>query len=303
MSPTKNMAASVKQQLLNQAKATKRPFQELLQYYAMERFLYRLSQSQHRERYILKGALMLRAWAWNHPLSMSRPTMDIDMLAMTANTEDNIQTHTLDIIHTPVVDDGLQFQTSTIKISRITEGASYEGIRVRFVGLIERTQVPMQLDIGFGDKVHPSPQQKELPTILNQPPPNLLCYPKESAIAEKFQVMVQLGHLNSRMKDFYDIWTLSQQFAFDFDTLQEAIRQTFTERHCELTEPIDAFTDAFIDSQQTMWNAFRRRMKQEQIPEDFRIINQDLQAFLLPVVHQPSRPMHWTPDSGWDEKP
>ena len=295
------MAASVKQKLLNQAKSTKRPFQELLQYYAMERFLYRLSQSQHRERYILKGALMLRAWS--HPLSMSRPTMDIDMLAMTANTEENIHTQTLDIIQTPVVDDGLQFQTSTIKISRITEGASYEGIRVRFIGLLERTQVPMQLDIGFGDKVHPSPQQKELPTILNQPPPNLLCYPKESSIAEKFQVMVQLGHLNSRMKDFYDIWTLSQQFAFDFDTLQEAIRQTFTERQCELSEPIDAFTDAFIEAQQTMWNAFRRRMKQDQIPEDFRIINQDLQAFLLPVVHQPSRTMRWTPDSGWYEKP
>ena len=101
MSKKKNISASVKGLLLNQAKTTKRPFQELLQYYAMERFLYRLSQSQHRECYILKGALMLRAW--NTPLS--RPTMDIDMLAMTANTEDNIQTHTLDIIHTPVVDD------------------------------------------------------------------------------------------------------------------------------------------------------------------------------------------------------
>ncbi len=159
----------------------------------------------------------------------------------------------------------------------------------------------MQLDIGFGDKVHPSPQQKELPTILNQPPPNLLCYPKESAMAEKFQVMVQLGHLNSRMKDFYDIWTLSQQFAFDFDTLQEAIRQTFTERQCELSEPIDAFTDAFINRQQPMWKAFRRRMRQNHIPEDFAIIIQGIQVFLRPVIQHQSIPMRWHPDSGWQE--
>ena len=295
MNSSRNVAASVKQRVLNLAKTRHRPFQELLQYYGMERFLYRLSQSVHREKYILKGALTLRAWNG----SLARPTMDIDMLAITSNLEENIQQHINDIMHTEVISDGIVFHSESMCPQRITEGVSYHGLRVRFVGHIERTKIPMQLDIGFGDSIYPMVESNTLPTLLDYPHPNVLCYSKESVIAEKFQVMIQLGLFNSRMKDFYDIWTLSRSFSFQGSTLQEAIRRTFVQRNTDIKPPIMAFSEVFIKDNQTMWSAFRKRMQQFDIPEDFQTINRGVQAFLMPIHNEVTATMCWSPDTGW----
>lgn len=241
----KNVSASVRQRLLNRSRNDNRSFNELLQYYAMERFLYRLSQSDHAQDFILKGALMLRAW--NSP--EFRPTMDIDMLGKTANEDENITSLIRNILAVDVVPDGLAFDSESIQTERITETANYEGIRVRFKGTLATARINMQIDIGFGDIVYPEPVIAELPCMLDFPAPTLLCYSRESAIAEKFEAMIKLGKLNSRMKDFYDIWLLSRQFQFELSSLGEAVRQTFEQRGTKLSEPIEAFSKEFISLQ------------------------------------------------------
>lgn len=276
----KNTAASVRQRLLNRARNDQRPFGELLQYYAMERFLFRLSQSEHAGQFILKGALMLRAWQSPE----LRPTMDIDFLGRTSNEETDIAAQIRDILSVAVEPDGLVFDPDSIQTERITEDADYEGIRVRFRGELDSAQVNMQIDIGFGDVVYPGPERAPLPTVLDFPAPQLLCYSRESAIAEKFQAMVKLGELNSRMKDFYDIWLLSRQFDFEGERLAEAIRLTFDQRGTVLPEVISAFTEDFSEAKQTQWAAFHRRLRQDHVPATFSEVVASIKGFVGPLV-------------------
>ena len=193
----KNIAASVHQRLLNKARESDRPFNELLQYYAIERFLYRLAMSSHADRYILKGALMLTVWK----SPVSRPTMDIDLLGKTGNSIEAIVSMVQEVCRLKVISDGIVFDPKSVRGERITEDADYEGVRVRFQGSLATAQVTIQLDIGFGDVVIPPAELTIYPTILDFPAPQMLAYSKESAIAEKFEAMVKLGVMNSRMKD------------------------------------------------------------------------------------------------------
>jgi hypothetical protein len=290
-----NVSASVRQRLLNRSKIDNRSFNELLQYYAMERFLYRLSLSSHAQRYILKGALMLRAWKSPE----FRPTMDIDMLGRTGNEEVNIIAQIHDILAVEIESDGLVFNSESIQTERITEDADYEGIRVRFNGFLGTARISMQIDIGFGDIVYPEPEKTELPCMLDSPAPWLLCYSQESAIAEKFEAMIKLGHLNSRMKDFYDIWLLSRQFRFEFSNLAEAVRLTFKQRRTELNQPIEAFSEDFISSHQNMWSAFRKRLKQDYVPASFQEIAAVVESFLAPVIKGVTEDITWEPAGPW----
>ena len=274
-----NIAASIRQKIKNQAVHGKRPFAELLQYYAMERFLYRLTQSSYAEQFILKGALMLRVWQ----SPQFRPTMDIDMLGITSNDIDDICAQIADIIYVKV-DDGLVFDLVTIRGEKIKEDADYEGVRVRFIGTLDNARVNLQIDVGFGDIIHPEPIKAELPTILDLPAPKLLCCSRESAIAEKFEAMIKLRELNSRMKDFYDIWLLSRQFEFDGDKLAEAIRLTLENRDTKVPDIITAFTDEFITLKDKQWAAFHKRLGQDFVPVNFSEIVAGVKVFLQPVV-------------------
>lgn len=299
MTSFKNISASVRQPLLNRAKSDRRPFNELLQYYAMERFLYRLSQSVHVDRFILKGALMLRVWR----SPKLRPTMDIDMLGITSNQEVDIAAQVQDILTVDVETDGLAFDPASIEAERITEDADYEGTRIRFLGVLGSARINMQIDIGFGDIVYPEPKKSDLPTMLNSPAPRLLCYSRESSIAEKFEAMVTFGMLNSRMKDFYDIWLLSRQFDFDGQRLTKAIRLTFERRGTALPVEIDAFTELFIEAKQIQWAAFRKRLGQDSVPVSFKEIAASVASFLLPIVAVFSSgkqtPTNWTAPGPW----
>lgn len=280
MSAAKNIAASVRQKLLNKARTEKRPFAELLQYYAMERFLARLSQSPHAQSFILKGALMLRVWK----SSEFRPTMDIDMLGISSNDKTNIVAMILDVIHVEVEPDGLNFDIDSIKSESITEEADYQGIRIRFLGTLDSARVNMQIDIGFGDIIYPEPEISEMPPILDFAAPNLLCYSRESAIAEKFEAMVKLGILNSRMKDFFDIWLLSRQFNFNGNDLAKAINLTFEKRGTSIENDVIAFQETFIKEKQIQWTAFRKRLDQEYLPKNFADIINSVAGFLNPIV-------------------
>ena len=295
----KNIAASVRQRLLNRAKSDGRPFNELLQYYAMERFLYRLSKSAHRGRFVLKGALILRVWQFPE----SRPTMDIDVLGITSNEEAAITEQMHEIVGTTVEDDGLVFDMDSLQTERITEDADYHGIRVRFKCFLDAARITMQIDVGFGDIVYPGPSTSTLPVMLDMPAAELLCYSKESVIAEKFEAMVKLGSLNSRMKDFYDIWLLSRMLDFDGAALCEAVRQTFTQRKTAMPEAIIAFSDGFAQDKQVQWRAFRNRLPHEQIPESFAEIVGAVRALLAPVAeavaNKQTIPVHWAAPGPW----
>ena len=299
MIPARDVAASVRQRLLNKARSDHRPFGELLQCFAMERFLYRLTQSEHNERFILKGALMLQVWG----SSEIRPTMDIDLLGSTHNEEADAVSQVRDILNVDVQEDGLLFDPNDIRIERITEGAEHEGIRIRFSGTLGTAQVHMQIDIGFGDVVYPGPEVAQLPVLLDFPAPRLMGYSRESTVAEKLEAMVKLGMLNSRMKDFYDIWLLSRQFDFDGAKLTEAVRLTFDRRGTVLSQPVEAFTSSFADVKQVQWSAFLNRLQQEHVPTTFAKTTATLGEFLSPVVEalvsRKPCPKHWTASGPW----
>jgi predicted nucleotidyltransferase component of viral defense system len=299
MTHPKNISASVRQRLLNQAKRDRRPFNELLQYYAMERFLYRLSQSAHADRFVLKGALMLRVWRSPE----LRPTMDIDLLGRTGNQEVEIIEQIRDILSAGVEPDGLAFNPDSIQVERITEGADYEGVRIRFLGSLGSAKINMRIDVGFGDVVYPEPQELDLPAMLNFPAARLLCYSRESAISEKLEAIVKLGSMNSRMKDFYDIWLLSRQFDFEGNKLAEAIRLTFERRGTKMPLKVEAFSVPFIKDKQTHWIAFYKRLQQDRVPTSFEEIVASVDRFLSPIVEALSsgepRPEKWTAPGPW----
>lgn len=142
----------------------------------------------------------------------------------------------------------------------------------------------IRIDIGFGDTVYPEPKKITMPTILNFPAPVIFCYNLENTIAEKFEAMVKLKQINSRMKDFYDIWFISHQCKISPDRLIEAIKFTFKQHGTELSEPIDAFSEKFISSHQPMWTAFCKAIKQENVPESFQEIVNEVKMFFEPII-------------------
>ncbi|MDC7242380.1 MAG: nucleotidyl transferase AbiEii/AbiGii toxin family protein [Spirochaetales bacterium] len=251
--------------------------------------------SSYKKQFILKGALMLRAWKSPE----TRPTMDIDMLGITENNILKIKNQILEIIHTEVGSDGIIFDSESLQTETITEDADYTGIRVSFLGHLENARVRMQIDIGFGDKVYPAPELTELPTILNNPAPSLLCYSKESAIAEKFEAMIKLGYLNSRMKDFYDIWLLSRQFHFECQKLCKAVYMTLEQRGTKISHPIAAFSLDYTTTHQTMWKAFLKRLKIDHAPESFQDIVKEVEIFLKPVIDGVTEDPIWSPAESW----
>ena len=174
----RNIASSIRQKLLNKAREDKRPFNELLQYYAMERFLYRLSVSPYKDRFILKGALMLRVW----DAPQFRPTMDIDLLGRINNDQESIAAQVRDILVLDVIPDGMEFLSDSVKTEPITEEADYSGVRVRFLATLDSARVHLQLDIGFGDIVLPEPERLAFPVVLDSTAPVLLCYSRKAQL-------------------------------------------------------------------------------------------------------------------------
>ena len=277
-----DIAASVRQRLLNKARASGRPFNELLQYFAMERFLYRLSKSVHADKFVLKGALMLTVWQ----APETRPTMDIDLLGMTDNSIDAIAAIAQAICAQDVEADGLAFDPGSIEAVRIVEDADYAGVRVRLRGTLGVARIAMQLDIGFGDVVTPEPEAVEYPAMLDFPAPALKGYSRESAVAEKFEAMVKLGVLNSRVKDFFDIWLLSRQFDFDGAILAQAMANTFATRGTQMPAAPVALTAAFANdpAKQVQWQGFVRKSRLHSAPENFAGVVEAISGFLGPVA-------------------
>jgi len=297
----KNIAASVHQRLLNKAKESSRPFNELLQYFAIERFIYRLSRSPHADKFILKGALMFTAWYG----FASRPTMDIDLLGKIDNSLEVITDAITDVCLVDVEADGISFNYETVEAVRITEDAEYEGVRVRVHGSLGRARVSIQIDIGFGDVIVPNPITVSYPTILDFPAPTFKGYTMESTIAEKFQAMVKLGVLNSRMKDFYDIWVLSRTFDFKGKILADAVEKTFEKRNTPVTLDAALFHPSFGKNgdKNVQWKGYIRKTKLINAPESFEEIMVAVKLFLKPlassIIEQQAFHSNWNAPGPW----
>ncbi len=292
----KDLSASVHRRLLNKAREENRPFNELLQYYAMERFLYRLSKSQYSEKFILKGALMLVAW--NAPAL--RPTSDIDLLGLIENDIETIVAVMREICAQEVEPDGITFDANRVSGEMISEAADNQGVRVIVRSNLGNAQIKVQLDVGFGDSIMPSAITLTYPVLLEMPAPTLRGYSRESMIAEKLQAIAQLGMLNSRMKDFFDIWLLSRQYGFDGKTLRSAIGKTFTNRGTEVSPELIALIHNFSrdETKLSQWQAFCRKNRLESSP-NLEQVAQSITEFIRPLLSGKSFEGAWTPPGPW----
>ena len=296
----KNISASVRQKLLNISRKDNRPFNELIQYYAMERFLYRLSQSDYADFFILKGALALQV----RKVEKFRPTMDIDISQKRNDEASEIIRQIKNILSVKVEEDGLIFDSQSIHLEDIKRDTPYKGMRVLFHGTLDSAKINMQIDISFRDVIFPEPTEKIVfPCILEFPAPKLWCYSLESIVAEKFEALMKLGDWNSRMKDFYDLWVLSQQYDFYGHQLSKAIELTFKNRDTSLKQEITAFKQEFIKKKENEWKSFVKTLNQEGFPSLSDVI-ESLKLFLLPIVKaltiKKPMPEYWKAPGPWD---
>jgi predicted nucleotidyltransferase component of viral defense system len=253
-----NLSASVHQRLLNLSHERQENFNLLLERFAVERLLYRMSRSGQAERFVLKGARLFALWA----VPVHRPTRDLDLLGFGDNSSEGLLKLFQEVCRLEVEPDGLSFDVDSIRVRQIREDQIYSGQRVELVALLGRARVPIQVDIGFGDLVSPRAVDAEYPTLLDFPAPHLRVYTRESVIAEKLHAMVILDLTNSRMKDFYDLWTMSRLFHFEGRALVEAIHATFKRRQTTIPSAIPlALTASFganVDKI-SQWQGFLRR--------------------------------------------
>jgi predicted nucleotidyltransferase component of viral defense system len=276
--PLQNIGASVRARLLNLARERNQPFDLLLTRYTLERLLYRLSSSQYRERFVLKGAMLMTNWV-NDP---HRPTRDLDLLAFGDSDPEVILAVFRDICAIKA-DDAVVFDISALAVDRVRDELEYGGLRIKTNATVDGAKVRVLIDIGFGDAIEPGLTEIELSVLLDQPAPRLRAYPYETVIAEKFQAMVNLGRANSRMKDFYDIWILARSQEFDGDKLARAIAATFARRKTVIpSERPDALTPAFAEDQtkQRQWAAFLEDVAIT--PGTLAEVVEDLATFLMP---------------------
>jgi predicted nucleotidyltransferase component of viral defense system len=272
---------SVKAKLKKEADSGAKDFNFMLLHYFIERLLYRLSISPYSNNFILKGGLLLYTVLDNR----GRATRDIDFLAHDIkNTPAGLVRIFSEIVIIPV-NDAVSFDTENITAEQIKEDAEYQGVRIKLTARLDRSRHVLHFDIGFGDVIFPQPVDLTYPTLLDMEPPRLKAYSMESVIAEKFQAIVYLADLNSRMKDFYDIYELSRILDFDGASLSEAISQTFKNRKTEFSSCPVAFTDDFplLPNKQIQWRAFQRRTGIANIPDDFSVIVAVIKRFLFPV--------------------
>ena len=228
----------------------------------MERFLYRLSISPHAKKFFLKGGLMLKVWdSLDH-----RATMDIDLLARTSNQIDNLHRIIIEVSEITCEEDGIAFDTQKLILRNTQTGGDYNGVSSSFSAKLFTTKMPVLIDIGFNDVVIPKPQKIKYPTLLDMPEPTLLGYTLETVIAEKLESVVKLALVNTRMKDFYDLWTILKSHEIQPDKLSIAIQEVFANRKTPFKLPV-AFTAEFYDSKETQqrWNNFLSAMGKPKI--------------------------------------
>ncbi len=300
----KNVAASVRQRLLNRAREEQQEFQLVLTRYALERLIFRLSLSSYAEKFVLKGAMLF--YVWNPTAGAYRPTRDVDFLMRGENSIEILKALFKKIVQTKVGPDGLSFDPKSVSAEPIREDNRYGGIRVQLMAMMEKARIPLQIDVGFGDKITPGPEQIAFPSLLGQEVARLSAYPKETVIAEKLEAMVSLGEANSRMKDFYDIHFLSLHYAFDGDILRQAIAATFTGRGTAIPAgeiyPLSAEFSR-DPARQRLWTGFLKRLGLKDVEPSFEIVTRQIAAFVQAPLQAASQNSNlsrkWSPGGPW----
>lgn len=248
-------AASFHARLLNLAKSRGDDFNLILNRYALERWLYRLSISEAREHLWLKGAMLFNLW-FDSP---HRPTRDADFLGF-GEIDANALRDMVRKVSAIGTDDGMEFDPASVTVEEIREEARYGGLRVRVLGHLGKARCPLQLDVGYGDVVTPGAEEADYPTLLDDVPiPHLKVYPRATVVAEKLEAIASLGMANSRMKDYYDLHALALEGAIDADLLGDAIAATFGRRRTPLPDdlPVGLTAEFAGDvAKQTQWSAF-----------------------------------------------
>ena len=258
---TINSGKSVKERLLNLSRAERYNPQMMISRYMQERLIYRLSISNYRERFILKGGALLYA----HDRFEARPTLDIDFMAIRINNDkENIKRILKEIFNVECVLDGVDYDADTVEAEDITVNKEYHGVRVSVVAHLDTARQRVSMDIGFGDIVTPVPQDLAFPTLIDTvPQAEIKAYSLETVVAEKFHAMIVLSLANSRMKDFFDVYRILVTDRVDSEILSDAITSTFANRETGYRENHPLFTEEFFSSKdrQTFWNGFLRKIK------------------------------------------
>lgn len=302
--PLHNIAASVRQRLYNQSKRTGQPFDWVLTRYALERLLYRLGESPWRDQFVLKGAMVFALW-YETP---HRLTHDADLLGTKVTDFAQLEGvfHSLCVLET--VDDGIKFAPDSVRSEPMRGDEVIVGGRIHAEADLDGAKIALQIDVGYGDAVCPPPDYVTFPTLLNFPAPKLLAYSRYTVVAEKYQAMVTLGMLNSRMKDFFDLWIMARRLAFDGQILAEAIAATFTRRGIAVPmEAPTALTDAFVEEpiKRAQWGAFVRKNRLDAEAGDLPTVIAELRDFLLPVSLAAAAgspfSQHWPAGGPWRE--
>ncbi len=255
-----NAAKSIRAKLLHISKLENISYQLMLIRYFQERLLYRLSMSEYKNIFYLKGGVLLYLFEEQK----SRPTMDIDFLAAkTKNEIDNLINIFANICKIEYNEDAVIFDYKNIDATEIVKNGNYKGVRVNITGKLDTIKQRIQIDIGFGDKIYPKPMLVKYPVILEMEQPEINAYTIYSAIAEKFEAMIQLSEANSRMKDFYDIYILLSNNEIDKLELEEAIKLTFETRGTIISDNHSIFQEQFYKNQDrlTQWKAFKNKAK------------------------------------------
>ena len=253
-------ADSVKARLKTFAIKNGCTFQEALTYYGLERTIYRISVSKYAEHFVLKGGIFLYAI---FERNYERATTDVDLLARRISNSSEEMKSVFRDIFSQDIDDTLVFDVDSITVDDITEFKEYHGLHISAVAYLDRTKIPIGIDIGFGDVIYPDAVKMDFPVILDMDPPRVNAYSLETSIAEKLEAIIHNGYLNSRYKDFYDIYVLSKTYEFYYHELHTAVIQTFDNRKTKMTMDSAAFGDEFLNDpmHQTRWNAFLKKKK------------------------------------------
>ena len=290
-------ADSVKTRLKNFAVSSGCTFQEALIYYGLERTIYRISVSPYAGHFVLKGGIFLYAI---FDRKYERVTTDIDLLAKRiSNSAEEMKVIFHDIFAQDT-DDALVFDLDSITAKDITEFKKYHGLHISAVAYLDRTRIPIGIDIGFGDVIYPDAVEMEFPVILDMEAPRVNAYSLESSISEKLEAITKNGFLNSRYKDFYDIYVLSEKYPFDYEELRCAVTETFKNRNTPMTMNTAAFSDEFLgDSMhQTRWNSYIKK-KKALIPVSMSDAMTRIKTFVAPLLTQTNASVtEWDPIEG-----
>jgi predicted nucleotidyltransferase component of viral defense system len=287
MSPGKsgptNAAASVHARLLRIAKQSNVDFNAVLVRFASERLLYRLSRTPHADRFVLKGAWLFYVWDVQR-----RITRDVDLLGLVTASASAVEALFRDVLTSTVESDGIEFDLATLEVAEIREGAGYPGLRIRVVARLGAARIKCQVDVGFGDAVVGRPVKVELPTLLDLPAPELRVYPVEAPVAEKLEAMVRFGAVNTRLKDYIDLYVLADELTIDPVKLSRQFAETFERRGTPLPpgEPIGLSGEFASDPDRiTRWRAFLNRTGAAgTVSDNFPEVVDRIRALVLPPL-------------------